>query len=330
MITAQNINKSFGESKVLSGVNLHIDKGCIYGLAGRSGAGKSTFLRCINGLEPYDSGTLTVDGVDVKGLEMEELRIFRKNVGMIFQNFSLLERLTVFDNVALPLKCWKYKRSYLDGKVKELLGLVGLSDKIRQKPRTLSGGQKQRVAIARALSLDPRILLCDEATSALDPKTAQEILALLRRINRQMGITIVMVTHQMSVLTSTCDEVAILEDGRLDSKGPVEQIFRQQPLSLKNLLGENEVQAPAYPKSVTISIIAGNELATRMAVDLGVELTIIGERSGATDQAGSVLLLRVFQHDYDNIARYLNDARLAWRTTTPMCSFPEHVSCQAG
>ncbi len=326
MIISENINKSFGESKVLSGVNLHIKKGSIYGLAGRSGAGKSTFLRCINGLETYDSGRLAVDGVDVQDLAIEELRAFRKNVGMIFQNFSLLERLTVYENVALPLKCWKYPGAYLDRKVKELLGLVGLSDKIRQKPRMLSGGQKQRVAIARALSLDPHILLCDEATSALDPKTAQEVLSLLRSINRQMGITIVMVTHQMSVLTSTCDEVAILENGRLDSKGPVAQIFRQQPLALKNLLGENQVQASAAPPKVMISVIAGNELATQMAIDLGVELTIIGERSGAADKTGSVLLLRIFEHDYDRIAGYLNDAQFSWRSTMPQHSLAEPVS----
>jgi D-methionine transport system ATP-binding protein len=239
MIVARNINKSFSGFKVLRGVNLHIKKGDIYALAGRSGAGKSTFLRCVNGLEPYDEGDLIVHGVNPKKLPEKDLRAFRKNIGMIFQNFSLLERLTVYDNVALPLRCWKHRASYIDRKVRELLGLVGLADKIRQRPRTLSGGQKQRVAIARALSLEPEILLCDEATSALDPKTSQEIIALLRRINNRMGITIVMVTHQMSVLSSACDEVAILEDGRVEIKGPVKHIFRQQPLALKNLLGEN-------------------------------------------------------------------------------------------
>ena len=327
MIVAKNIDKYYGESKVLCGLNLHIEKGKIYGLAGRSGAGKSTFLRCINGLESYNGGSLKVDGVDVKELEVQALRVFRKNIGMIFQNFSLLERLTVFDNVALPLRCWKHKGPYVDKKVKDLLGLVGLSEKIIQKPRTLSGGQKQRVAIARALSLEPHILLCDEATSALDPKTAQEILSLLRRINRQMGITIVMVTHQMSVLSSTCDEVAILENGRLDSQGPVEQIFEQQPLALKNLLGENgHIQSQIDNRTITLTLKAGNELATQMSLDLGIELTIVGNLYPAAEETRANLWLRYHENDHEKIANYLNTKKLAWQIATPKSNTSAHLN----
>lgn len=318
MIISGNIEKSFGELPVLRDVNLHVRRGRIYGLAGRSGAGKSTFLRCINGLEPYDGGTMLVDGVEVNSLRENDLRAFRKNVGMIFQNFSLLERLTVYENIALPLKCWKGKTSVIDRKVKELLGLVGLSEKIAQKPRTLSGGQKQRVAIARALSLDPQILLCDEATSALDPNTAQEILSLLRRINNQLGLTIVMVTHQMSVLASTCDEMAILENGRVASHGLVKHIFAEQPPALRNLVGEDCDLRQNNGQTAMLSLHSGPEQAAQMVVDLGIEITIVGGQA-----AGSGLQLRLSATEYAMVADYLNNRRLVWHPSSPMkADFP--------
>ncbi|MEE4353935.1 MAG: ATP-binding cassette domain-containing protein [Desulfatiglans sp.] len=313
MIVARNIYKSFGELKVLRGVNLHIKKGSIYGLAGRSGSGKSTFLRCINGLESYDDGNLMVDGVDVRGLPLKSLRAFRKNIGMIFQNFSLLERLTVYDNVALPLTCWKYKACDIDKKVKNLLGLVGISEKIGQKPRALSGGQKQRVAIARALSLEPKILLCDEATSALDPKTAQEIIELLQRINDRIGITIIVVSHQMSVLSSACDEVAILENGRVDSQGPVREIFRQQPMALKNLLGEKHAVAIEKSHTVTISLSADSRLPGQIACDLGIELAITGGKTGLRDKHPDNLMLSFSEKDFPDVERYLVARHAIWR-----------------
>jgi len=312
MIIAQNIEKTFGELRVLRGMDLSVRKGCVFGLAGRSGAGKSTLLRCINGLESYDSGSLLVDGVEVSSLRERELREFRRNIGMVFQNFSLLERLTVFENVALPLRCWKHKAGHIDRKVRELLELVGLSGKLGQKPRELSGGQKQRVAIARALSLAPRILLCDEATSALDPKTAQDILALLRSINGQMGITIVMVSHQMSVLESSCEEMSILENGRLACSGPVREIFAQQPAALRNLLGERPAPAAEAAPTVTIRLPAEPELAAQMARDLGIEVTIVGSRSG-----GSLTLLRFPEPDFAAVAAYINGRNLAWRPALP-------------
>jgi D-methionine transport system ATP-binding protein len=313
MIIAQNIHKSFSGLKVLRGVDLHIRKGRVYGLAGRSGSGKSTFLRCINGLETYERGELIVDGVEVRRIPSGNLRAFRKNIGMIFQHISLLERLTVYDNVALPLRCWKYKSRDIDRKVKELVDLVGLSEKIRQKPRALSGGQKQRVAIARALALEPAILLCDEATSALDPKTSQEIIALLRRINREIGITIVMVTHQMTVLTDACDEVAILEDGRVDSQGSVKHIFLQKPNALKNLIGKDDITPSPSNGTVEIFLAAGLEMAGRTAADLDIELTVVGGKSGRQDGASPGLTLRISHTDYDNVARYLSSAKVNWR-----------------
>ena len=169
MIKIKNLTKSFGELEVLKGIDLHIEKGRIFGLAGRSGIGKSTLLRCINGLEDYHEGTLLVDGVNIKKISPKELRVFRKDIGMIFQQFSLLGRLDVYENIALPLRCWHYDKAFIDKRVKELLEVIGIPDKIHAKTRELSGGQKQRVAIARALAMSPKILLCDEATSALDP-----------------------------------------------------------------------------------------------------------------------------------------------------------------
>ena len=240
MITASGITKTFGETPVLRRLDMHIAQGSIYGLAGRSGAGKSTLLRCVNGLESYDSGSLTVDGIDVRSLGRRDVLAFRKNIGMVFQHFSLLERSNVYDNVALPLRCWKYKSEVIDRKVRELLEVVGIPEKIKQKPRELSGGQKQRVAIARALSMDPRILLCDEATSALDPKTAKSIIELLKQINRHMGITIVFVTHQMSVIRNLCQQIAILEHGRIAVSGAVEDVFRGQSGALRNLVGDGD------------------------------------------------------------------------------------------
>ena len=210
MIEICDLNKSFGELNVLKNINLTIPTGEIYGLVGRSGAGKSTLLRCMNGLEGYDSGSVKIDGIEVKDRDKDEMRDLRKEMGMIFQTFSLVSRRSVYQNVALPLKCWKYPKQEIDKRVKELLELVEITEKVDERPEVLSGGQKQRVAIARALALNPKILLCDEATSALDPKTTQSVLNLLQDINRKLGLTIVVVTHQMEVIRSCCDNIMIL------------------------------------------------------------------------------------------------------------------------
>ena len=246
MIEITNLQKTFEDSDltVLKDISLKIEDGDIYGLVGRSGAGKSTLLRCINGLTGYQKGNLKVDGCEVKELSGIRLREFRKNIGMIFQQFSLLERKTVYENVALPMECWGWTRQKRDQKVKELLELVGLKEKMNVKPRTLSGGQKQRVAIARALTMDPKILLCDEATSALDPKTTNSILDLLLKINKELKITIVIVTHQMSVVRRVCNKMSILENGKIVEQGDVRQIFLNQPAALMRLMGEEGQTLP--------------------------------------------------------------------------------------
>ena len=225
MIKINGVTKSFGKVEVLKGISVNIKQGEIYGLIGHSGAGKSTLLRCINGLESYDGGSIKVMGKEVKDLNPKELREFRKDLGMIFQGFNLLKRKNVFDNIALPLEVWGYKKEDINKKVNDLLRLVGLEDKAKSKPEELSGGQKQRVAIARALALEPKILLCDEATSALDPKITKDILSLLYKINKELGITIVIVTHQMEVVKEVCEKVALIEGGFLKAEGQVRRSF---------------------------------------------------------------------------------------------------------
>ena len=240
MIEINHLCKSFGTLEVLKDISLTVKTGEIYGLVGRSGAGKSTLLRCINGLENYDSGSLKIDGTEIRDLSKQEIRELVKGIGMIFQQFSLIERRSVYKNVALPMKCWKYDKERIDKRVHELLELVDIADKINDRPSVLSGGQKQRVAIARALALDSNLLLCDEATSALDPKTTQSVLRLLRDINQKLGLTIIVVTHQMEVVREVCDTISILENGKIAASGTVKDIFLQKPPSLMTLLGKED------------------------------------------------------------------------------------------
>ncbi|WP_330164734.1 methionine ABC transporter ATP-binding protein [Catellatospora paridis] len=210
-----------GGVAALDGVDLHVAPGEIYGVVGRSGAGKSTLLRAVNLLERPDSGTVRVAGQELTALGSAELRAARRRIGMIFQQFHLLSARTVAGNVALPLELAGVARSQRGGRVRELLDLVGLSDKAGEHPARLSGGQRQRVAIARALATDPAVLLCDEATSALDPYTTVEILHLLRDLNRRLGLTILLITHDLGVVERICDRAGVLDAGRLVESGPV-------------------------------------------------------------------------------------------------------------
>ncbi|MDM0014695.1 ATP-binding cassette domain-containing protein [Variovorax sp. J22P168] len=214
-----------GRKDALRGLDLAVAPGEIFGVIGRSGAGKSTLIRTINRLEKIDEGSLVVDGQDVAALAHDELVRLRRRIGMIFQHFNLLSAKTVHDNVALPLRVAGVPRAQVDAKVGALLALVGLSDKAGAYPAQLSGGQKQRVGIARALVHDPRILLCDEATSALDPETTQSILDLLADINAKLGLTVVLITHEMSVVRRICDRVGVIEEGRIVESGAVRDVF---------------------------------------------------------------------------------------------------------
>ncbi|MGF1695032.1 methionine ABC transporter ATP-binding protein MetN [Vibrio lamellibrachiae] len=229
MIEINQVNKIFyqGTKEIVAvkDINLHIKQGTIFGVIGSSGAGKSTLIRCVNMLSAPTTGSIVVDGVDLTKLSKSELSEARRNIGMIFQHFNLLSSRTVFDNIALPLELAGKSKEHIEGKISELLKLVGLSDKRDTYPANLSGGQKQRVAIARALASDPKVLLCDEATSALDPATTQSILELLREINSKLSITILLITHEMDVVKGICHEVAIIGDGELVEKGTVGEIF---------------------------------------------------------------------------------------------------------
>lgn len=229
MIKVNQVNKVFyqgtKEINALIDINLHIPQGQIFGVIGSSGAGKSTLIRCVNMLEAPTSGEVIIDGIDLTKLSKSELSEARRNIGMIFQHFNLLSSRTVFNNVALPLELAGRDKAAIEAKVSELLDLVGLADKRDTYPANLSGGQKQRVAIARALASDPKVLLCDEATSALDPATTQSILELLRKINRKLSITILLITHEMDVVKNICHEVAIIGGGELVEKGTVGDIF---------------------------------------------------------------------------------------------------------
>lgn len=244
-IEVEKLNKEFtakGETvQALSDINLAIDKAEIYGIIGMSGAGKSTLVRCLNYLERPTSGEITIDGKKLGTLSEKELREERRNIAMIFQHFNLLMQKNVLSNVCFPLKLKKIGKKQAEEKAYELLETVGLKDKAKAYPSQLSGGQKQRVAIARALASDPKLLLCDEATSALDPQTTESILSLLKEINKKYGITIVLITHQMSVIQEICNRVAIIENGQLVEEGAVNEIFAnpKSNAAKKLILGED-------------------------------------------------------------------------------------------
>ncbi|AHD05425.1 methionine ABC transporter ATP-binding protein [Paenibacillus larvae] len=229
MIKLNQIVKTYQNGKnmthALHGIDMEVNRGEIFGIIGHSGAGKSTLVRTINLLEKPSSGKVIVDGVDLIELPTAKLQQERRKIGMIFQHFNLLSSATVADNIAFPLKLAKTPKTVIQKKVNELLDLVGLTGQGNKYPSQLSGGQKQRVGIARALANDPKVLLCDEATSALDPQTTNSILNLLLDINKKLHLTIVLITHEMHVIRSICDRVAVIHDGRLVEQGAVVEVF---------------------------------------------------------------------------------------------------------
>ncbi|PLR79330.1 methionine ABC transporter ATP-binding protein [Bacillus sp. V3-13] len=230
MIVLENVSKTFavkqGKVDALKSVSLEVKKGEIFGVIGYSGAGKSTLIRCVNLLEKPTEGTVTVNGLKLTELSPGKLRESRRKIGMIFQGFNLLKTATVYDNIAIPLRLTGLSKKQVDERVSKYLNIVGLAEKQHSYPAELSGGQKQRVAIARALSHEPEVLLSDEATSALDPDTTEAILDLLLKINRELGITILLITHEMHVIQRICDRVAVMENGRVIEEGKTIEVFR--------------------------------------------------------------------------------------------------------
>lgn len=316
MITIKNLSKKFDDKTVLSDIDIEIEKGEIYGLIGRSGVGKSTLLRCINGLEQFDSGKIFVDGIDITSLKDKEMREFRKGIGMIFQQFSLLNRLTVFENIALPMKMWKYPKDQIAAKVNELLELVDLSEKTNAYPEELSGGQKQRVAIARALSMEPQILLCDEATSALDPQTAKSIIQLLVNINKELGITMIVVTHQMSVVKSCCERIALMENGRVAVSGEVEEVFMEQSEPLQRLMGQKELALPR--QGITLKLVLSSKnseepIISMIARELDIDVKILGgEMELFRERTVGTIILNVEERDCKRVLEFLDKKEVKW------------------
>lgn len=266
VVMLTGISRTFGTTRALDNLSLTVRRGEILGIIGRSGAGKSTLIRCLNGLERPDSGRIEIEGRDIVGLSERELQPIRRRIGMIFQHFNLMSAKTVVDNVALPLKIAGSSKTERRARALELLDLVGLSDKAASYPSALSGGQKQRVGIARALAARPALLLSDEATSALDPETTRSILALLKDINRKLGVTVVLITHEMEVVRTIGDRVAVIEAGRIIEDGPVWQVFSDPKTDLtQSLLSGVRPQLPAHVAAALTE--SGNSTV------LGVDLT---------------------------------------------------------
>ncbi|MGN1132801.1 MAG: methionine ABC transporter ATP-binding protein [Ruminococcus sp.] len=285
MIEIKNLSKTFstpqGELTALKDINIQINDSEIFGIIGMSGAGKSTLVRCINMLERPTKGSVIIDGTDIGKLSNRELRKIRRDVTMIFQGFNLLMQRTCLKNVCFPLELEGISKKEAKKKALDLLDSVGLKDKANSYPAQLSGGQQQRVAIARALATNPKVLLCDEATSALDPKTTHSILELLKEINKKLGITIIVITHQMSVIEEICDKVAILDNGTVAEQGNVSDIFSSPKTeAAKHLVYPNGNESITTQEKVLRLVFNGSfstdkPLIAQMAIDKGIAANIL-------------------------------------------------------
>lgn len=326
MIEIKNVSKTFKvdgkDFEALKNVSLKINDGDIYGIIGMSGAGKSTLVRCINMLESPTSGDIVIDGKSMTALSPSELRKERSKIAMIFQSFNLLMQKNVLKNISFPLELAGVKRADARKKALELLELVGLPDKANAYPAQLSGGQQQRVAIARALASDPKILLCDEATSALDPKTTKSILNLIKEINQKYNITVVIITHAMSVVEEVCNKVAIISDGVVAEEGEVVQVFAHpQSEVAKHLVNpdyeENQVNLSAYKKVIRIVLnganIVGMPLISKLSLDLNILVNLVsvstkelngvlyGNITIGVDSDETLLKIRKYLAEFDGI-----------------------------
>lgn len=294
MIELKGITKVYGSkgqtTTALSGLNLTVNKGEIFGVIGHSGAGKSTLIRCVNLLERPTEGEVWVGGVNLTRLNKRELQQQRHKIGMVFQHFNLLSSATVYDNIAFPLKLIGENKDRIQAKVNELLSLVGLEEHSQKYPAQLSGGQKQRVGIARALASDPDVLLCDEATSALDPQTTDSILKLLLDINQKFELTILLITHEMHVIQSICDRVAVIHDGGIVEQGPVTEVFLKPKHEVtkefigRDLVGNESLQhallhaKPKGSRSVKITFLGATtyeSILSQVVRETGVNFAIL-------------------------------------------------------
>lgn len=322
-INLKDITVQFGPNKAVNNVNLEINKGDIYGVIGFSGAGKSTLVRTINLLQYPSAGSVEVNGTILfkEGklqVSKKQLQEKRRKIGMIFQNFNLLNRLNVYNNIALPLKFWKQDPNSQENKqrIENLLKLVGLEEKRHAYPRQLSGGQKQRVAIARALVLNPKILLCDEATSALDPQITRDILNLLLKINKEMNITIVVVTHQMEVIKQICNKVAFLKDGRVLSVGKPEELFVAPNQEIQKFVGDDVEILPQTGKNIKLFFTNNNSKShtiTQLARTLDINFDICqGKLENFRGSMMGSLIINIEEKDLQAVGNYLNQEGITW------------------
>ena len=315
MIKIENLTKFYGDTQILFDINLEVKKGEIFAIVGHSGAGKSTLLRCINGLESYQGGSLKVFDQEIKNLDEAQQRHLRRDVGMIFQHFALMARKNVFENVATPLKFWGYKSDETEKRVRELLNLVGLESKAKSYPSELSGGQKQRVAIARALALNPKILLSDEATSALDPNTTNQILELLEKINKELDISVVIVTHEMEVVKSIAKRAILLEGGKIIGSGSIEELFLKPDEKMKEFLGEVEI-LPSTGTNIRLFFpkeVAQNSVITHMARSLNIDFNIVwGKLEKLNDNVLGSLVINIDEKDKENVLNYIKQSGVLW------------------
>ncbi|AYW45795.1 ATP-binding cassette domain-containing protein [Tetragenococcus koreensis] len=279
MIELKDISVTFRQGNreipAVKNVDLSVDQGDVYGIVGYSGAGKSTLVRVINLLQEPTEGVVEVNGTDYSSLKPKELRAKRKKIGMIFQHFNLMNNRTIFDNVAFSLRYSGTTKKERRQKVNELLDLVGLSEEINAYPSQLSGGQKQRVAIARSLANDPEILLCDEATSALDPKTTLQILSLLQKLNKQLGLTIVIITHEMQVVKEICNKVAVMEEGEIIERGGSIQIFSQP----EKPLTKDFIRTATHIDQALDTILGSDSFSKLGENEWLVELSYVGDQT---------------------------------------------------
>ena len=319
MIELRNLSKRFvtadGPVEALNNVNLTVNDGDIYGIIGMSGAGKSTLVRCINMLERPTEGSVLLDGRDLGALTKKEMQGVRREVTMIFQSFNLLMQSTCLQNVMFPLKLIHTPKAEAEARARELLETVSLPDKANVYPAQLSGGQQQRIAIARALATRPRVLLCDEATSALDPKTTQSILELIRQINRDTGITVIVITHQMSVVQEICNRVAILEHGSVVEEGEVSQVFTRpraratRALVFPELAGGAATPSSGYGQLVRLifegSVTIDKPLIASMALECGIAPNILGASTRTVNNREYGYMLIEIPGGPDELARAL-------------------------
>ena len=310
IIQIQHLNKTFGEGPTavhaLEDINLDIRAGEIFGNIGLSGAGKSTLVRCMNLLERPTSGSVIVNGQEITKLKDKDLRKARQSISMIFQSFNLLMQRSALDNICFPLELIGVKRAEAVKRARELLKIVGLEERENAYPAQMSGGQKQRVAIARALATNPKVLLCDEATSALDPTTTLSILALLKELNQTLGVTVVVITHQMNVIEEICHRVAILDSGVVAEQGDVAEIFSNPQTDIgRRLVYPNGVQIDHLPASrvIRIAFNGGSSyepLIASLAIDCGVKVNILGADTRNIDgKAFGTMLLGLPQDDME-------------------------------